>query len=247
MIFVGVDLSINYPGICISHDFQSFEFAGIINDKSISNVAKNAIDDVTCMYDGVDVTCIAEKSHRSSIYHVSEREKLANAIRVSMAVIKRIRKSSNSEPVAIAMEGASFASKGSSFIDMCILSGVFRHMAAHDLLDYDLKLFYVFAPSELKNAIGAKGNARKDEILAAFMRDPILPGVAKTGFYKMLSDALPGGAHENSRVFNAEKSMLCSPFNDMIDAYLCVMQLWKVSSLFKNMPQNGLQGNRIQA
>jgi len=86
------------------------------------------------------------------------------------------------------------------------------------ILSGDADRFFVFSPSELKNAIGAKGNANKLDIFNKFIEDPILEQVKKSDLYKLITA-------ENWII---KDSKVASPIIDMIDSYLGIVKIYEL-------------------
>ena len=231
MHIIGLDLSINYPALCISENFETFEFVGFINDPRISNVSLQYVLTESAKYDGVTLTHIAEPRKTCETYHQNERRKLLlfNHITSALSIAVRSMLGTVDDDVIVAMEGISYGSKGSALVDICMLTGMVRRMLLTDVLRNDSNRMFVFAPSELKNAIGLKGNATKTEVLAQFMDDPGIEPVRGCGMYAFMRDHVPshdGSARSVSEyVYNTKRDEVESPFNDMIDAYLSVLKI----------------------
>ncbi len=228
MHIVGIDLSINYPAFCVCEDFENFRFFGFVNDPRISNVNLQYILTEVQKYDGVNLAHIASERKGTGVYHVDERNKLLNFHHIVGQMLIEIRKMVGSN-VVVAMEGISYGSKGSALVDICMLTGALRRSLLTELLDNNANRLFVFAPSELKNAIGLKGNATKTEVLAQFIEDPGIPAAVGCGMQNFMKDHIPSENGQNplasEYVYNTKKDEVCSPFNDMIDAYLSVLKI----------------------
>lgn len=224
MFVVGLDLSINYPAICVSENFETFDFVGIINDPKISNVRLNYVNAETPKYDGVYVIDISDDRVTDPTYHVNERRKLVNFHRITSAIVSEIYKRTAGANVVIAMEGVSYGSKGSALLDICMLTGMVRRAMMVELLGGNADRLFVFSPSELKNAMGLKGNALKTEVLAEFIDNPGIEAARGCGMHALMTDAIYGSPR-STYVYNDNKDEICSPFNDMLDAYLSVLKL----------------------
>jgi len=233
MQFVGIDLSINYPAFCVSEDFETFEFFGFVNDPRISNSNLQYVLSETAKYDGVTVSHIAYERKSAGTYHVDERNKLMNFNHIVAQMLIEIKKRVANDKVVLAMEGISYGSKGSALVDICMLTGMFRRAVLIDLLSNDANRLFVFSPSELKNAIGIKGNGTKTEVLAQFIDEPGIPSVLESGMWRFMHDHIPHSDENNllasEYVYNTNKDKVGSPFNDMIDAYLSVLKIYKSS------------------
>lgn len=228
MHIVGIDLSINYPAFCVCEDFDNFQFFGFVNDPRISNVNLQYVLAETAKYDGVDIAHIAGERKSSGVYHVDERNKLLNFHHIVGQMVLEIRKRVG-DSVVIAMEGISYGSKGSALVDICMLTGALRRALLTELLGNNANRLFVFAPSELKNAIGLKGTATKTEVLAQFIDDPGIDAANGCGMQRFMKDHIPSGDGPNPMaseyVYNTKKDEVGSPFNDMIDAYLSVLKI----------------------
>lgn len=224
MFIVGIDLSINAPAFCICEDFDNFEFVGFINNPKISNVNLQYILTEAKKYDGMELINISQSRVTSDTYHVNERMKMLNFNRIISAIVLEIRKRVGAAPVIIAMEGISYGSKGSALVDICMLTGALRRAMLNELLGGADSRFFVFSPSELKNAIGVKGNATKTEVLAQFLEEPGIPAIQGCGMQRFMSDHITG-LTASEYVYKEKADEICSPFNDMIDAYLSVLKI----------------------
>lgn len=219
MNIIGIDFSILYPGICISTDFNSFKWIGFTNNK-ITKKDSRFIEDVNSKYPNLNVIELGERPKKDKQYHINERLKLTNFIRLTNHIVTEIKKQTKSTDNIIAIEGISFGSSGNSLVDISQATGILKSKLTK-LTDSVDKIF-VFSPSELKNAIGCKGNASKIDIYTKFKDDPIIPNVKKSDLYKLI--------HENEDViFNGKN--IKSPYMDMIDSYLPIV---KIFNIFKN-------------
>ncbi len=143
--------------------------------------------------------------------------------------------------IVIGIEGQSYNSKNtSSVVDIAQGTGILKHRLLHDILDGQKEALLVFAPKELKNAIGASGNADKGVIFDAFVADPKIDAVKDTAFYKhVLSNV---SQIRKSKIVTKTKKKkvkgvgileviqkedvdILSPYNDIIDAYLSVVKI----------------------
>ena len=221
MYVVGIDFSLRYPSLCVSRDFEQFEFVGIVNTK-MSKVNWDFLAEASSKYADVDFANIAEEHERSDVYHVNERVKLLNFVKIAGRVVFEIKKRTQESPeVVVAMEGISYGSKGSALLDICQATGILRHALLREVLASQIKKLFVFSPAELKNAIGLKGNATKTEIYGKFREDPGIAGAMNSGLYQMITE------NESSPyVYNEKKDEVPSPINDMLDAYLSVRKIY---------------------
>ena len=220
MIIIGIDFSINYPAICISKDYEEFHFVGIVNNPRLPVVERSFL--VECEEKTVDLSIVLmdRNNYPRSKYHLIERDKIIMYMGLVSKIITEIHKHSyGDDHVIVAIEGMAYGARGSSLIDIAMATGILRNRLVTEILSNEVENLFVFAPGELKNSIGAKGNAKKDQIFNNFISDPLIPAVKDSDFYSLLVDL-----SKNSRVVK-ENGEIASPWNDIIDAYLSVLKL----------------------
>lgn len=220
MNIIGVDFSILYPGICISKNFRDFKWIAITNNR-LSKKDSDLIDNININYKNLIINKLGERKKKNEIYHINERNKLENFEKLTDVIITEIKKHtlSNTDNI-IAIEGISFGSKGNSLVDISQATGILKSKLLNNLIDSTDK-FFVFSPSELKNAMGCKGNASKVDVFLKFKQDPIIEEVKNSDLFKLLNS-------EDS-IFNGKN--IKSPYMDMIDSYLPIL---KIYNIFKN-------------
>jgi hypothetical protein len=209
MAFIGIDYSIRYPSMCILKDDGSLSFYSAISDK-LSKKKQEFLEYACNACPGINITYVPNEE-KSGVYCEDERLKTQRAALSSNELVHWMERDIPNDSKIIAMEGIAYGAKGSSLVDICISTGVFRGMLVEN---YGLHSFYVFTPSELKNVIGAKGNATKAVIFDKFID---MEG-NECGLKSMLKTNI-----ESPYVM--KKEIIESPWNDMIDAYLAVMKL----------------------
>lgn len=216
MYYIGVDFSINYPGICIAdQNFKNFKWIACINT-DIPKKYRKFLEDAELQYPSLKFVFIEGKQRKNDLYHVTERNKLSNQTDLIAALIQTIKIEINNSSVIVAIEGMSFGSPGNSIIDLAHATGIFKAYFYRDILNSDRERFFVFSPSELKNSIGAKGNCGKIEIFEAFLRDPILESLRDSDLFRFVKA-------NRTEIFNGK--VIKSPIMDMIDATLPIIKL----------------------
>ena len=219
MNIIGIDFSILYPGICISTDFIEFKWIGVTNTK-ITKKDSKLMEDLSIQYPNLHLKQLGERPGKDKLYHINERNKLENYIRLTDFIIDEIKKHTNKRDNIIAIEGISFGSSGNSLVDISQATGILK--SKFTTLTDSIQKIFVFSPSELKNAIGCKGNASKIDIYNQFKEDPIIPNAKKSDLYKLINQ-------DNGIIFNGKN--IKSPYMDMIDSYLPIV---KIFNTFKN-------------
>lgn len=228
MSVIGLDFSINFPGVCIAKDdFSDFKFEAVVSSSYVSGKFESFIREMENKYGGFKVTILNTEKYRQTFknnitYHESERIKLDHFKHLSSTLINNM---DVCEVSAFAMEGIAYGAKGSALIDIAIATGITRSTMLDTLLGSDLSKMFIFAPSEMKNAIDCKGNADKWDVFEAFLSNVKLKGLENSGFYKFLSE---NKDHEYVRKPATEKAKheVKSPWSDMIDAYLAVLKTY---------------------
>ena len=223
MKIIGLDYSNNSPGLCVSHDFRTFDFVSITARHSISKKNEAFLHDATGEIEGYHCSFVDLNPTRASRhYYENERLKTLNGVTIKRAISSEITKSTygQTRDTIVAMEGLAMNARGSSLIDLCLCTGQVRDTIVADVLGYNIERFFIFTPGELKNAIGAKGNCGKEVVFQAFLDDPVIPAVRDGDFYKFLSD---NRDHEYVR----KNDKIIHPWDDLLDAYLCVLKIYK--------------------
>jgi len=157
------------------------------------------------------------KQKKTEIYYLTERNKLQNQINVVSNFVNLIHSNLESEISAIAIEGLSFGSAGNSLLDLAHATGILKTHLYHSEFSVPGS-FYVFSPSELKKAIGAKGNANKVDIFNCFQTNPIIETLRDSDLFKFI-------AKYRDEIFDGKT--IESPIMDMVDATLGVIKLYQ--------------------
>jgi hypothetical protein len=180
------------------------------------------LTEASARYSDVGMVNIAEEREESDEYHVNERIKLLNFIKITSRVVFEVKqRTQDSQDVVVAMEGVAYGAKGNSLLDICQATGILRRALLQDVLGGQIKKLFIFSPSELKNAIGLKGNCTKTEIYRKFMEDPGIAPAMNSGLYQFLKENA-----DSQYVYNTKKDEVPSPINDMLDAYLGVRKIY---------------------
>lgn len=220
MTIISIDFSILYPGVCISRNFTDFKWIAVVNAK-VGKKENDHFDWINKTYPNVKILRTVSKRKKAELYHVTEKIKLDNYLELINLLIDAIKQEVKDEKdLIVCLEGISFGSKGNSLVDLSQSTGILKHQIVTQLLNNSTERFFIFSPSELKNAIGCKGNANKHDILAKFKSEPIIESVKNSDLFKIL--------HKESWIIEGDK--ILSPIIDMTDSYLGVV---KVHELLK--------------
>ena len=217
MTIISIDFSILYPGICICKDFKEFKWFSVVNTK-LRKIDKENLEHLIIKYPNLslDQTSTIRKTHPE--YYITERTKLVNYQDLIDRIITNILKEIVDDQVIIAIEGISFGSKGNSLVDISQSTGILKHALLTRVLNGDADRLFVFSPSELKNAIGCKGNANKMDIFNKFKEDPIIETVKESDLHKAVLN--------EKWIVQGEK--IVSPIIDMVDSFLGVVKIYQL-------------------
>ena len=230
MEIIGIDFSIKFPSACITEDFKKFKFVSLVNTLNISGIHKKFLIDTEKNLSDFNVEFLdGVVLKKDNAYHLNERLKLTNYrlftehFKNMIKVHLKEKDTNDTESPILAIEGTSYNSKGNHAFELPAASMLFKSKAFENILDEKIDNYFVFPPANLKQAIGCKGNAKKDIIFHQFLKDPGIDFVKQTEFYLFLKEII-----NNPRVFNSKRSIVDSPWNDLIDAYLAVLNLYKI-------------------
>ena len=218
MTIVSIDFSILYPGICIVKDFKDFKWSAIVNTK-ITKKEKENLDALTKLYPNLSINYTSSKRKTEAEYHLTERTKLINYQELVDLIIKEILEKTDDDNIICAIEGISYGSKGNALVDISQSTGILKIKLIEEVLKNQHERLFVFSPSELKNAIGAKGNAGKLDIFNKFKTDPVIESVKESDLFKAVNS--------QKWIQNGEK--IVSPIIDMVDSYLGVAKIYQLS------------------
>jgi Holliday junction resolvasome RuvABC endonuclease subunit len=219
MTIVSIDFSILYPGACISRNFKDFKWIALVN----TNVRKKDSDNfdyINSTYPNLNILKTTTRRKKEVEYHLTERTKLINYLEAIDLFVSKIEEEVAGEEVLICLEGISFGSSGNSLVDISQATGILKYQLTTRILKNQHDRFFIFSPSELKNAIGCKGNANKVDILTKFKQDPIIETVKQSDLFKLV----------NKEPWVMEGDKILSPITDMVDSFLGIV---KVHGLLK--------------
>ena len=219
MTIISIDFSILYPGVCICRDFKDFKWIAVVNTK-VRKKDEDHFDWINANYPNIKILRTQSKRKKDEQYHVTERIKLDNYLELINVLIGAIKEEvKDDSEIIVCLEGISFGSSGNSLVDISQSTGILKHQLVTQILNNSTDRFFIFSPSELKNAINCKGNANKQDILAKFKSDPIIESVKKSDLFTLL--------HKEDWVIEGDK--ILSPIIDMTDAYLGVVKIYGLS------------------
>ena len=219
MFVIGIDFSIQFPAVCISKDFKSFNWVTCVNS-NLTKAHRKLLEDVQIEYPTLEVIFLPPKNLKHDTYSAPERAKLENYSRLVDTLMDRVNQivlpGLNGQPLIVSIEGIAYGAQGNALLDICQATGMLKKKILDTTLNGHHESVFIFSPGELKNAIGAKGNAGKYDVYQQFKSNP------------MIAD----GSSLHQVINKYEDSILKdqtvkSPFMDMIDSYLAVLKIHK--------------------
>jgi Holliday junction resolvasome RuvABC endonuclease subunit len=214
LVVIGIDFSIQFPAVCISKDFKSFHWISCVNT-NITKAHKKLLEDIHLEFPNLEFIQLPPKNFKYDTYSGVERAKLLNYSLLVDTLIARVNEVIADQPNRIiSIEGIAYGAQGNALIDIAMSTGMLRKKVLQDLLGGKHESVFIFSPGELKNAIGAKGNAGKFDIYQTFKANP---GIAK-------DSSLHKAINKYDDLIVKDQTVK-SPFMDMIDSYLAVLKI----------------------
>jgi hypothetical protein len=210
---IGFDFSINFPAACISHDFKTFKWVAVTNTK-LSKSYLHFLEGINLEFPDIHIINLGEKNNKGASYSDTERKKLQNQILLVNTLIDTVLTKVIQKPIIVGIEGFAYGAKGNSLVDIVQTTGILKKTIADRLLDRNLSGLFIFSPSELKNAIGAKGNANKFDIFNQFIEDAARDSALAKCLNKYRTELVTS-------------SEIKSPFPDLVDSYLSVLKIYQ--------------------
>lgn len=219
MVVIGIDFSIQFPAACICRDFKEFSWIACVNS-NITKAHRKFLEDASLENRELRFKFLEPRARQpkgQETYSGTERSKLANYSSLVDAFVEEISKLLRAnDQIIVSIEGIAYGAQGNALIDISQATGMIRKSMLDKILNGASERLFVFSPGELKNAIGAKGNAGKFDVYQAFMADPKLAG----------SSALHTCINRNIDLVIKGQEVK-SPFMDMIDSYLAVLKIYE--------------------
>ncbi len=213
MFVIGIDFSIQFPAVCICKDFNSFSWVSCVNS-NLTKAHRKLLEDVQLEYPNLEFIFLPPKNLKHDTYSATERAKLENYSRLVDTLINRVNQIVLGQPAIVSIEGVAYGAQGNALIDICQATGMLRKKILDTTLNGHQESVFIFSPGELKNAIGAKGNAGKYDVYQQFKSNPMI--AAGSSLHQVINK------YEDQIL---KDQTVKSPFMDMIDSYLAVLKI----------------------
>ena len=203
VIKIGIDFSLTSPAICVYKN-NNYYFISFFNDggkdwrHSKSKVYKyhNELSGI------IDIIPYTRKID-DSVYRNEQRTKMADALMIVNLIIDKL-KSIIDDDVVIGLEGFSYGSISSSTLDLAMYNSFLRMKLIEN---FGSDCLNIISPTEGKKMLFGKGNAKKEDMIQAFIDNRLCDNVLiKNTFWQYCKI--------NEVDFKQPK-----PIDDLVDAY----------------------------
>jgi hypothetical protein len=203
MIKIGIDFSLTSPAICVYKN-GIYSFISFFNDggkdwkKSKSKNYRYHND----LFNIIDIIPYTRKIDDSN-YRNEQKTKMSDALMIVNLIIDKL-KSIIDDDVIIGLEGFSYGSISSSTLDLAMYNSFLRMKLIEN---FGSDVLNIISPTEGKKMLFGKGNAKKDDMIQAFIDNKLNDDVLfENGLWKYCK--------ENGVDFKQPK-----PIDDLVDAY----------------------------
>lgn len=212
MTNIGIDFSLNSPGICIRENTGNIKFISFFNNSGRSKL-KPTLKSHKIHYELEGLNAIElyeyDRGFKSKDFLLRERQKIVDAENIASIITEYILENYIHDDIHIGLEGFSYGSKGNSFIDMVQYNSFLRNKLYENFGDDSI---FIFQPSHVKKNAG-KGNANKNLMVEYFQKDVLNDiELRKTKFWNWIK--------EKDIPKNIPK-----PIDDLCDSYFIMKSL----------------------
>ena len=203
MIKIGIDFSLTSPAICVYKNGE-YSFISFFNDggknwkksKSKSYRYHNELSEI------IEVIPYTRKIDDDS-YRNEQKTKMSDALMISNLIIEKLKTIIDDE-VIIGLEGFSYGSISSSTLDLAMYNSFLRMKLIENFGSDRLN---IISPTEGKKMLFGKGNAKKDDMIQAFIDN-------RLGDDVLVENVFWRYCNTNGVDFKQPK-----PIDDLVDAY----------------------------
>lgn len=203
MIKVGIDFSLTSPAICVYKNGE-YNFISFFNDggkdwKKSKSKSYKYHNDLCGIIDVIPYT----RRIDDDCYRNEQKTKMADALHIVSLIIEKL-KSIIDDEVVIGLEGFSYGSISSSTLDLAMYNSFLRMKLIEN---FGSDCLNIISPTEGKKILFGKGNAKKDDMIQAFIDNRLCDEI-------LLDNTFWQYCKENGVDFKQPK-----PIDDLVDAY----------------------------
>lgn len=207
---IGIDFSLNSPGICILSKGEMKWISVHRTKNSITGMLKKAGTPFTVLSKTpfTKINIIERETHEGE-YHDKERSKIISSVYFADLIFREIEPYIEKDTY-VGMEGISFGSRGNSLIDISMATALLRERIVNAI---DPNNLLVIAPTTIKK-FAVKGNAKKDELYEALL---------EKGKTDNRVNKLSSILDKNKGIWVKKSGKVDDPCSDIIDAtWICL-------------------------
>jgi hypothetical protein len=203
MIKVGIDFSLTSPAICVYKNGE-YNFISFFNDggkdwKKSKSKSYKYHNDLCGIIDVIPYT----RRIDDDCYRNEQKTKMADALHIVSLIIEKL-KSIIDDEVIIGLEGFSYGSISSSTLDLAMYNSFLRMKLIEN---FGSDCLNIISPTEGKKILFGKGNAKKDDMIQAFIDNRLCDEI-------LVDNTFWQYCKENGVDFKQPK-----PIDDLVDAY----------------------------
>ena len=165
MIKIGIDFSLTSPAICVYKNGK-YSFISFFNDngkdwKHSKSKTYRYHNDLCVIIEVIPYTRKIDDSN----YRNEQKTKMADALMIVNLIIDKLKQIIDDE-VIIGLEGFSYGSISSSTLDLAMYNSFLRMKLIEN---FGSDVLNIVSPTEGKKVLFGKGNAKKDDMIQAFI------------------------------------------------------------------------------
>jgi len=204
MIKIGIDYSLISPAICVFKDGE-YSFISFFDDygKPWKESKAKTFNYHRQLSEIMELNPYTREIDKKD-YRIEQRTKMQSAKMIANKIADRLKEIVGDEDVIVGLEGFSYGSISSSTLDLALFNSFLRIKL---LEDFGEDCLVIISPTEGKKTLSGKGNAKKDDMIKAFIEKRTNdPDIERCVFWKFCK--------ENELDYNNIK-----PIDDLVDSY----------------------------
>ena len=168
MIKIGLDYSLISPALCIYKDgeYSFISFFDDYGEKWETGKSKkfNYHRELSKIMEMRPYTREIDKKD----YRTEQMSKMKSAKMIANLIVSRLKELVGDDEVIIGLEGFSYGSISSSTLDLALYNSFLRIKL---LEEFGEECLVIISPTEGKKTLSGKGNAKKDDMIQAFIEN----------------------------------------------------------------------------
>ena len=204
MVKIGIDFSLISPAICVYKDGE-YSFISFFDDygKDWEGGKMKAFNYHRELNKFMEMNPYTRHIDKKD-YREEQKTKMAAAEMIAHKISNRLVEIVGDDTVTIGLEGFSYGSISSSTLDLALFNSFLRIKL---LEHFGEDCLVIISPTEGKKRLSGKGNAKKDDMIKAFIENKTQdPDIERCPFWKFCK--------ENELDYNNIK-----PIDDLVDSY----------------------------